>query len=307
MRVVGGLALRALVTLTGTAMAAFALLWHAPGDPALAIALARCDAQVPGEVLERIRAEAGLDMGFWKAFRAWIGPLPTGDLGNSSVKNRPVGPDLAAALGHTMPLALDGLAIGVALAAPLCWLATRRLGGWLDRGAMATASLGAAVPQYWLGPLLIVLFSVQLDWLPAKGEHAILPALTLGRGVAVWLTRVLRSGLLGTRGQPFLPALRRRGVSAEEIGRAHIIAHAAIPVVTVFGLKLAFLLVGAVTVEVILARPGFGSFLVEAILTRDSPKVQAVVLLAALLFVTVNLAIDLIYRGLDPRIGDRDA
>jgi peptide/nickel transport system permease protein len=176
---------------------------------------------------------------------------------------------------------------------------------------MARASLGTAVPQYWLGPLLILLLSVQLGWLPAKGaptlQHAILPALTLGRGVAVWLTRVLRSGLLGTRGQPFLPALRRRGVSAEEIGRAHIIAHAAIPVVTVFGLKLAFLLVGAVTVEVILARPGFGSFLVEAILTRDSPKVQAVVLLAALLFVTVNLAIDLIYRDLDRRIGDRDA
>jgi peptide/nickel transport system permease protein len=139
MRVVGGLALRALVSLTGTAMAAFALLWHAPGDPALAIALARCDAQVPGEVLERIRAEAGLDMGFWKAFRAWIGPLPTGDLGNSSVTGRPGGPDLAAALGHTMPLALGGLAIGSR------W--PPRSAAWPRAASVAGSTMGR-----WRGP-----------------------------------------------------------------------------------------------------------------------------------------------------------
>lgn len=311
MRLLGDVVLRALVVLTAVALATFALLWHAPGDPALAIALARYDAQVPTEVLDRIRTEAGLDAGFWTAFGTWIAPLLTGDLGNSSVTGRPVGPDLATALGHTVPLALGGLAIGVALAAPLAWLATRRPGGWLDRAAVAGASLGAAVPQFWLALLLILFFSVQLGWLPAMGArtpaHAVLPALTLGLGVAASLTRILRSGLLEARGRPFLPALRRRGVPPGEIGRAHVAPHAAIPVVTVFGLELAFLLEGAVIVEVVFARPGFGSFLVEAILQRDFPKVQAVVLVAALLFVAVNLAIDLIYRAIDPRIGGRDA
>ena len=303
------LAARALVVLAGTALATFALLWNAPGDPALAIALARFDAQVPAEVIERVRAEAGLDAGFWPAFLAWIGPLLTGDLGNSAVTGRPVWPDLAAAIVHTLPLALGGLAIGTAIAGPLAWIATRRPGDWRDRVSVAIASVGAAIPQYWLGLLLILLFAVQLGWLPAMGartpSHAVLPALTLGLGVAASLTRILRSGILEARGQPFLPALRRRGVAAGEIARAHVAPHAAIPVVTVLGLELAFLLEGAVIVEVIFARPGLGSFLVEAILQRDFPKVQAVVLVAALLFVAVNLAIDLLYRALDPRVGER--
>lgn len=303
--------LRALVVLTGTALVTFALLWHAPGDPALAIALARYDLQVPAEVVERIRAEAGLDVGFWSAFAAWLGPLLTGDLGNSSVTGRPVWPDLSAALAHTAPLAFGGLFIGLAIAAPLAWLASRWPGGWVDRATVATASVGVAIPQFWLGLLLILLFAVQLGWLPAMGArtplHAVLPALTLGLGVAASLTRIIRSGILEARGQPFLPALRRRGVAEAEIARAHVAPHAAIPVVTVLGLELAFLLEGAVVVEVIFARPGFGSFLVEAILQRDFPKVQAVVLVAALLFVTVNLAVDLLYRALDARIGDRGA
>lgn len=296
-----GLALRAVVVLAGTALATFALLWHAPGDPALAIALARYDAMVPAEVVDRVRAEAGLDSGFWTAFAAWIGPLLTGDFGASSVTGRPVWPDLAAAAGHTVPLALLGLVIGMGLAGPLAWLATRRPGGWLDRMAVALASLGAAIPAYWLGLLLILLFAVSLGWLPAMGArtpaHMILPA----------LTRILRSGILEAREQSFLPALRRREVAGRAIGRDHVARHAAIPVVTVFGLELAFLLEGAVMVEVIFARPGLGSFLVNAIEARDFPKVQAVVLLTALVFVTINLAIDLAYRLIDPRIGARDA
>ncbi|MEM9797001.1 MAG: ABC transporter permease [Pseudomonadota bacterium] len=311
MRIAVDLLARAFVVLTGTTLATFALLWHAPGDPALTIALARYDLQVPADVVARVRAEAGLDAGFWPAFAAWLGPLLTGDLGNSSVTGRPVWPDLRAALAHTAPLAVGGLVIGLAVAAPFAWLATRRPGGWVDRIAVAIASVGVAIPQFWLGLLLILLFAVQLGWLPAMGArtplHAVLPALTLGLGVAASLTRIIRSGILEARGQPFLPAFRRRGVSDREIARAHIAPHAAIPVVTVLSLELAFLLEGAVVVEVIFARPGFGLFLVEAILQRDFPKVQAVVLVAALLFVTINLAIDLLYHTLDARIGDRDA
>jgi len=287
-----GLVLRVVVVLSGAALATFALLWHAPGDPALAIALARYDAQVSSEVVDQIRAEVGLDASFWSAFKGWITPLLTGDLGQSSVTGRDVWPDLKIALSHTVPLAILGLAIGMLIAVPLALLATEQPGGWLDRLAVAIASVGAAIPPYWLGLLLILLFAVQLSWLPAMGArttaHLILPALTLGLGVAASLTR-------------------RRGVDERYIERDHVAPHAAIPVVTVFGLELAFLLEGAIVVEVIFARPGLGSFLVKAIGARDFPKVQAVVIVAALLFVVVNLIIDLIYRALDPRINTNDA
>lgn len=310
-RLVFSLFLRAIVVLTGTALATFALLWHAPGDPALAIALARYNVVVPKEVIDLVRAEAGLDAGFWPAFQAWVGPLLVGDFGQSSVTGRDVWPELVTAISYTVPLALAGLLIGVILSAPLALLATWRPGSWLDRCAVALASIGTAIPAYWLGLLLILLFAVQLGWLPAMGArtsaHIILPALTLGLGVAASLTRILRSGILEARGQPFLPAFRRRGVAGRDIERDHVTPHAAIPVVTVFGLEMAYLLEGAVMVEVIFARPGLGSFLVNAIETRDFPKVQAVVILTAVLFVTVNLVIDLIYRALDPRIGERDA
>jgi peptide/nickel transport system permease protein len=137
--------------------------------------------------------------------------------------------------------------------------------------------------------------------------HVVLPAMTLGLGVAASLTRIIRSGILEARGQSFLPALRRRSVPRTAIGRDHIAPHAAIPVVTVFGLELAFLLEGLVMVEVIFGRPGFGSFLVHAISARDFPQVQAAVLLTALIFVSVNLMIDVIYRLIDPRMGEHDA
>ena len=175
--------LRAIVVLTGTALATFALLWHAPGDPALVIATARFDSVVPNEVVAQIRAEAGLDAGFWPAFVHWITPILSGDFGNSSVSGRPVWPELRDAIALTVPLALAGLAISV----PLAILATRRPGGWLDRMTVAVASLGAAMPAYWLGLLLILPFSVHLGWLPALGArtsaHLILPALIRQSGV----------------------------------------------------------------------------------------------------------------------------
>ena len=305
------LLLRAAVVLSGAALATFALLWHAPGDPALAIALARYDTVVTPDVIDQVRSEAGLDGSFWSAFQSWIAPLLMGDFGSSSVTGRPVWPDDFAAISHTVPLALAGLALGLAISVPLAVAAAQRPGGWIDRGAVAMASLGAAIPAYWLGLLLILLFAVQLGWLPAMGArtpaHMLLPALTLGLGVAAALTRIIRSGILEARGQPFLPARRRRGIPSQTIERDHVAPHAAVPVVTVFGLELAFLLEGAVVIEVLFARPGLGSFLVDAIEARDFPKVQAVVILAALLFVTINLVIDIIYRLIDPRIGDQDA
>jgi len=305
------LILRAAVVLSGTALLTFALLWNAPGDPAQAIAMARFDALLSEDVINQVRKEAGLDAGFWPAFQAWVGPLLTLDFGRSAVTGRKVWPELWSEITYTFPLAFAALGIGLAVALPLAIIATRRPGGIVDRIAVAVASLGVAIPAYWLGLLLILLFAVNLGWLPALGAstsaHTILPALTLGLGIVASLTRIIRSGILEARDQPFLPALTRRGVSPNAIGRDHVAPHATIPVITVFGLELAFLLEGLVLVEVIFARPGLGTFLVEAITARDFPQVQAVVILTALVFVTINLAIDLIYQLIDPRIGERNA
>lgn len=306
-----GLILRAIVVLTGAALATFALLWHAPGDPALSIAEARYGTIVSEEVLDFIRAEAGFDDGFWTAFWSWLAPLLQGDFGQSSVNGREVWPDLVTAMSYTFPLALLSLVIGLAISVPLALIATRRPGSWIDRGAVALASIGVAIPAFWLGLLLILLFAVQLGWLPAMGAetsvHSILPAMTLGFGIAASLTRIIRSGILEAREQPFLPAFYRRGVADRDVACDHVAPHAAVPVVTVLGLELAFLLEGLVVIEVIFARPGLGSFLVNAIFARDFPKVQAVVILAAVIFVVVNLLIDLIYRSLDPRVDGRNA
>ncbi|MEM1149887.1 MAG: ABC transporter permease [Pseudomonadota bacterium] len=310
-RFVLGLVVRASVVLTGAAFITFALLWNAPGDPAQAIAMARFDALLTEDVIEGVRAEAGLDQSFWRAFLTWAQPLLVLDFGNSVVTGRPVWPDLQAAMSYTFPLALAALAIGLGISVPLAVIAAKRPGGWIDRGAVALGTLGAAIPPYWLGLILILIFAVQLAWLPAMGArtpaHAVLPALTLGLGVAASLTRIIRSGILEARTQTFLPAFRRRGVSERALGRDHIAPHAAVPVITVFGLELAFLLEGLVLVEAIFGRPGLGIFLVSAIGARDFPHVQAVVVLTALIFVTINLLIDIIYRLIDPRVGERDA
>lgn len=311
MKILMGLCLRAVVVLFGTAFLTFAILWNAPGDPAAAIAMARFDALLTQDVIDQVRAETGLDASFWVAFWNWLGPLMVLDFGNSSVTGRPVWPDLLSAAYYTVPLAVAGLLIGLGLAVPLANVAARRPGSLCDRLAVAVASLGAAIPAYWLGLLLILLFAVHLAWLPAMGArtpaHAVLPAMTLGLGVAASLTRIIRSGILEARTQTFLPAIRRRGVTGREIGRHHIVPHALIPVITVFGLELAFLLEGAVLIEVIFGRPGLGTFLVSAITARDFPQVQAVVLFTALVFVCTNLVIDLFYRLIDPRMGDNHA
>lgn len=305
------LVFRAVFVLSGTALITFILLWNAPGDPAQTIAMARYDALVTEEVIALVREEAGLNDGFWAAFFSWLSKLLILDLGRSVVTQQEVWTALATGVYYTFPLGIAGLAIGIIISVPLAILAARNPGSLVDKVAVAIAAVGAAIPAFWLGLLLILLFAVQLGWLPAMGArtpaHAILPALTLGLGVTASLTRIIRSGILEARSKQFLPALKRRGVSSGAIGRDHIGPHAAIPVITVIGLELAFLLEGLVMVEVIFSRPGLGSLLVSAISSRDFPVVQAVVLLTALVFVSINLLIDIAYRSIDRRIGENSA
>lgn len=296
----------ALFVLLAAALLTFVLLWFAPGDPAHAIATARFNTAVSTDVIAQIRAEAGLDQPFWAAFWQWLKPLIMLDLGHSSVNGQPVAPQLLYALSHTIPLAAWGVAFGLAFSVPLAILAARYPGRWPDRLAISLSSVGAAIPSFWLGLLLILLFSVHLRWLPAFGSaspgHMVLPAITLGIGLMASLTRMLRSSLIEAQDASFLPAFKHRGVGSAERYALHVAPHAALPFVTILALEFVFLLEGVVVVEVIFSRPGLGSFLVEAVSARDFPKVQAVVLFSAALFVFMNFLVDLIYGLIDARM-----
>ena len=296
----------ALGVLLAAAGLTFALLWCAPGDPVLAIAMARYDMAVSADVIERIRAETGLNQSFWTAFWQWLKPLMQLNLGYSSVNGQPVAPQLRYALSHTIPLAAWAILFGVTISLPLALLAARYPGRWPDRLAVSLSCIGAAIPSFLLGLLLMLLFAVQLKWLPALGAeqtgHSILPAITLGIGLMASLVRMLRSGLIEAQHAPFLPAFKYRGVGVKERFALHIAPHAALPFVTLLALECVFLLEGVVVVEVIFARPGLGSFLVEAVNARDFPKVQAVVLFSAALFVGVNTSVELLYGVIDARM-----
>ncbi|WP_255449530.1 ABC transporter permease [Shimia ponticola] len=202
-----GLLLRAAVVLLGTALVNFALLWNSPGDPAQAIAMARFDALLTEDVIDQVRAEAGLNRTFWVAFWDWLGPVLTLDFGHSAVTDRPVWPDVSHAMSYNFRLAMAALTIRLGTSLPLAYLATRRQDVWLDQASVAVATLSTAIPAYWLDLLLILIFAVHLAWLPAMGArkpaHAVLPAVTLGLGVAASMTRIIRSGILEARAVVF--------------------------------------------------------------------------------------------------------
>lgn len=301
-------ALSAVVVMAGAGFVTFALMWLAPGNPAATLAFARFGGEGSADpaVLSAIAAELGLERGFARAFGDWALGVVRLDFGRSFVSGRPVTEEFATALRHTLPLAGMAIAMALALAVPMALLAARRPGGWLDSGLVALASLGAAAPPFWLGLMLIVAFAVTLGWLPAFGTgglaHLVLPAATLAVGLVASLMRILRAGLISARQAPFVRALRTRGVSGRELAALHLAPHAAIPFITMLGLEVAFLIEGAVIVEVIFARPGVGTFLVEAVRARDFPRIQVFVMFSALLFVTVNLCVDLICAAIDPRL-----
>lgn len=195
------------------------------------------------------------------------------------------------------------MAMALAGAVPMTVLAARRPGGWLDTGLV---ELGAVAPPFWLGLTLIVAFAATLGWLPAFGTgsaaHPVLPAATLAVGLVASLVRILRAGLIAAWQAPFVAARRTRGVAARERATLHLAPHDAIPVITMLGLELAFLMEGTVIVEVIFARPGVYSVLVEAVRGRDFPRIQIFVLFSALLFVAATLCVDPIGAAINPRL-----
>jgi len=288
----------------GITVLVFALNALALGDPARAALGQRAD---PAAV-EALRREYDLDRALPARYALWLGRLARGDLGQSFREQRPVVEVLAERLPATARLALAATLISLAAGVTMGALAALRPGSALDHGLMAVAVLGISTPVFWLGMMLALVFAVTLGWLPVSGygdgslAHLVLPALTLGALHTGTVARMTRSSLLEVVRQDYLATARAKGLPERVVLLKHALRNALIPVVTVIGIGLADLLVGAPLTETVFAWPGLGRLLVAAVGQRDIPVVMGAVLVFALVYVTGNLLVDLAYLAIDPRI-----
>ncbi|CAK0757827.1 dipeptide ABC transporter membrane subunit DppB [Gammaproteobacteria bacterium] len=292
----------AFMVVLGVSCLVFLLIHLVPGDP---VEVMLGESAHPGD-REALRAALGLDRPLLEQFWHYFTALIHGDLGASLHSRQPIAGLLAARIPATSQLAVAALGVALALALPLGVTAALHRGSGWDRGAMALALFGMSVPNFWLGPLLILFFSMELGWLPVSGREGpaslVLPALTLGVGMAAILARMLRSALLEVLSEDYVRTAYAKGLSPATVVWRHALPNAALPVVTLLGLQLGALLGGAVITETVFSWPGLGSLMVEAINRRDYPVVQGCVLLISLVYVGVNTLTDLVYAVLDPRL-----
>jgi peptide/nickel transport system permease protein len=290
------------VVVLGVCTLVFLLIHLVPGDPVEA--MLGENAQVADR--EALRQALGLDRPLGEQYLAYIQRLARLDLGLSFQDRRPVAAILGERLPATLELTIAALALALTLALPLGVLAARHRGSPLDTGAMGLSLVGISIPNFWLGPLLILVFSLWLGWTPVSGREGpaslILPALTLGTGMAAILARMVRGSILEVLGEDYVRTARAKGLSEGRVLWGHALRNAWLPILTLIGLQLGGLLGGAVITETVFAWPGVGSLLVEAIQSRDYPVVQACVLLVSLSYVFVNTLTDLVYSWVDPRI-----
>jgi ABC-type dipeptide/oligopeptide/nickel transport system permease component len=282
-------------------VAVFALV-HLSGDPVLLMV----SPDAPPEVVTTTRHVLGFDRPLYEQFGRYLGNALQGNLGVSLRMNRPVTTLILERLPATLQLTVAALVIAVVVAIPAGIVSAVKRGTLIDRLAMAGAVAGQAVPIFWLALLLIAFFGVRLRWLPVYGSgslaHFVLPAVSLSTIIMGRLARLVRSSMLEVLGQDYVRTARAKGVGESRVLAVHALKNAAIPIVTLLGLQFAQLLGGAVVTETIFAWPGIGRLVVEAIFNRDFPVVQGVVLVVSLIFVAVNLLVDLSYAVLDPRI-----
>ncbi|MCL4845193.1 MAG: ABC transporter permease [Acidobacteria bacterium] len=288
--------------LLGVATLVFSLLHLVPGDPAVSM-LGEGAAE---EDIAALRERLGLDEPLWTQYVGFLGGLTRGDLGTSFRYGTPVTRELAARMPNTALLALCAMAVALSIALPLGILGAVFRGSPIDHVAMTVALVGISVPNFWLGPMLALVFAVQLGWLPVSGtgspSHLVLPAVTLGAALAAILARMTRASLLDELRELYVLAARSRGLSRARSILKHALRNSLIPVVTIVGLQVGALLTGTIITETIFAWPGVGRLLIQAINFRDYPLVQGCILFIAVVYVAVNLLTDLVYGWLDPRI-----
>jgi len=322
-------------TLLGVTLVAFALIRLVPGDP---IEVMVGERQLDPVAHAALMQQLGLDQPLHVQYARYLGGLLQGDLGNSLVTREPVVAEFAALFPATIELALAALFLALALGLPLGMAAALKRGSWFDQAVMALATVGNSMPVFWWGLILIMFFSVGLEWTPVSGRvgieydidprtgfmlidsaiaslrgeepgafvsaclHLALPAVVLGTIPMAVVARMTRSSLLEVLREDYMRTARAKGLSPARVVLRHGMRNALIPVVTVLGLQVGSLLGGAVLTETIFSWPGIGKWLIDAIARRDYPVVQAGILVSALIFIVVNLAVDLLYGVLNPRL-----
>jgi peptide/nickel transport system permease protein len=303
------------LTLIAASIVVFIVLQVLPGDPA-AIMLGTGARE---DTLAALRHQMGLDAPAWLRYLRWIAGLATGDLGTSFTYNVPVSRLVGQRVMVSLPLALLAIVLSTALAIPLGVFAAARRGRASDTALMAAAQVGVAVPNFWLGLLLILLFAIRFPWFPASGfagwEQGVLPALrslalpalALALPQAAILARVTRAAVLDTLSADFVRTARAKGLSRRAALWRHAVPNALVPVVTIIGLQFAFLLAGTVIIENVFTLPGLGRLVFQAIAQRDIIVVQDLVVLLAGSVIVVNFVVDLAYAALDPRLRHRDS
>ncbi|HXQ06158.1 MAG TPA: ABC transporter permease [Bradyrhizobium sp.] len=292
------------------ALFVFSLLYIAPGDPAAIIA---GDQASPADV-ERIRQGLGLDRPFLVQFGTWLWRILHGDLGTSIFTNLPVSSLIAQRIEPTLSLMVLTLVLTIVVAVPLGVLAAWKAGSWVDRTIMAFAVFAFSLPVFVVGYVLAFVFALQFEWLPVQGytplaegflpwlQNLILPAIALGSVYIALIARITRASMLEVLQQDYIRTARAKGLDQRSILFVHALKNAAVPIITVIGIGVALLIGGAVVTESVFAIPGLGRLTIDAILRRDYPVIQGIVLMFSFLYVLVNLMVDVTYTLVDPRI-----
>ncbi|MEO8738312.1 MAG: ABC transporter permease [Casimicrobiaceae bacterium] len=292
------------------AVLVFAMLRLTPGDPAVIIAGASGTAQD----VAAIRAHLGLDRSIVAQFFVWIGNILTGDFGESFFFKKQVAELVADRIGPTLALATTTIILSVAIAVPLGVLAAWKQGTWIDRTVMGLSVLGFSVPVFVIGYMLIYVFAIELSWLPVQGyqplregfwgflQRLILPSVTLSVIYIALIARITRTSVLEVLSEDYIRTARAKGLPDRVVLMKHALRNAAVPIVTIIGIGVALLIGGVVVTESVFSIPGLGRLTVDAVLARDYPTVQAVILLFSLVYVLLNLVVDVAYTFLDPRI-----
>jgi peptide/nickel transport system permease protein len=291
-----------LPTLLGALTLVFFLVHFIPGDP-VEVMLGETAGAVDKEELRRA---SGLDQPVLQQYGDFFVKLMRGDLGQSLYERSSVAELIRARLPATIELTLCAMALGVLISFPFATLAAVKKDRWFDRFALLFSLLGLSMPNFWLGPLLMIVFAIQLGWLPVSGRggltHLFLPSLTLGMGMAAILTRILRASLLGVIRADYIRTARAKGLSEKQVWLKHTLRNALLSVITIMSLQFGGLLAGSIITETIFSWPGIGRLTVQAIQTRDYPLVQGCVLVIATSYLLVNFVTDIFYHWVDPRI-----
>jgi peptide/nickel transport system permease protein len=292
----------AFPSVLGVLIIVFLMVRLAPGDPAVFMA----GEFAPPATIEAMRTRFGLDRPYHVQFGLYVGSLVQGDLGRSTRTQRLVIDDLKQFFPNTLELALGAMAIALLIGIPAGVIAALRQNTWTDLLVTVGSLIGVSMPVFWFGLLAMLYFSVQLGWFPVAGRgtlaHLVLPAVSLGLGSMAIIARMTRSSMLEVLGLDYVRTARAKGLQGARVVAKHALRNALIPVVTVGGLQFGQLLSGAVLTETVFAWPGIGRLLVDSIRARDYPVVQGSVLLIAVTFILINIAVDLIYGFIDPRI-----